>query len=157
MRSPSVGEVEGPSLCCQEAVDHANAVHRHANLCRQMPQRLDDLVKTHKGDRLPKRNFMLTIRCAIFREMQTGASLIGGVRFVLRTRKIYMPFSKEEEVYSARFRALFATIVLSVPHRVAHVITIAAVISCAVDLVSFSAISVIFFVPSVMFRNPVSP
>ena len=69
--------------------------------------------------------------------MQTGASLVGGVRFVLRTRKIYMAFSKEEEVYMARFRALFATIVLSVPHRVAHVITIVAVFSCAVELVSF--------------------
>ena len=89
--------------------------------------------------------------------MQTGASLVGCVKFVLRTRKIYMAFSKEEEVYSARFRALFATIVLSVPHRVAHVITIVAVFSCAVDLVSFFAISVIFFMPSVMFRNSVSP
>ena len=68
-----------------------------------------------------------------------------------------MVFSKEEEIYLARFRALFATIVLSVPHRVAHVITIVAVFSCAVDLVSFVAISVIFFMPSVMFRNSVSP
>ena len=49
----------------QEAVDHANAEHRLADLCRQMPQRLDDLVRTHKGDRLPKRNFILIIRCAI--------------------------------------------------------------------------------------------
>ena len=68
-----------------------------------------------------------------------------------------MAFSEEEELFSARFRALFATIVLSVPHRVAHVITIVAVFSCAVDLVSFFAISVIFFMPSVMFRNSVSP
>ena len=49
----------------QEAVDHANAAHRHADLCRQMPQRLDDLVKTHTGDRQPKRNFMLIIRCVM--------------------------------------------------------------------------------------------
>ena len=49
----------------QGAVDHANAAHRHADLCRQMPQRLDDLVRTHKGGRLPKRNFILIIRCAI--------------------------------------------------------------------------------------------
>lgn len=68
-----------------------------------------------------------------------------------------MAFFKEEEVFSARFRALFETIVLSVPHRVANVITIVAVFSCAVDLVSFVAISVISFMHSVMFRNSVSP
>ena len=38
----------------QEAVDHANAEHRLADLCREMPQRLDSSVKVYEGDRLPK-------------------------------------------------------------------------------------------------------
>ena len=38
----------------QEAVDHANSEHRLADLCREMPQRLDALVKVYEGDRLPK-------------------------------------------------------------------------------------------------------
>ena len=55
----------------QEAVDHANAAHRYADLCRQMPQRFDGLVKTHKGDRLPKRNFTLAIRCVILENIKS--------------------------------------------------------------------------------------
>ena len=38
----------------QEAVDHANAEHRLADLCRGMPQRLDALVKVYEGDQMPK-------------------------------------------------------------------------------------------------------
>ena len=38
----------------QEAVGHANAEHHLADLCREMPQRLDALVKVYEGDRLPK-------------------------------------------------------------------------------------------------------
>ena len=45
---------EGFAARLQEAVDHANSEHRLADLCREMPQRLDALVKTYEGDRLPK-------------------------------------------------------------------------------------------------------
>ena len=42
------------ATCLQEAVGHANAEHHLADLCREMPQRLDALVKVYEGDRLPK-------------------------------------------------------------------------------------------------------
>ena len=42
------------AACLQEAVDHANGEHRLPDLCREIPQRLDALVKVYEGDRLPK-------------------------------------------------------------------------------------------------------
>ena len=45
---------EGFAARLQEAVDHANSEHRLADLCREMPRRLDALVKVYEGDRLPK-------------------------------------------------------------------------------------------------------
>ena len=48
------GECQRFAARLQEAVDHANAEHRLADLCREMPQRLDALVKVYEADRLPR-------------------------------------------------------------------------------------------------------